>query len=101
VGPATLPPHSFQFGMLTEVPLREQSNTPVPFSHEEVRCIREVLSTSDIHPTCPLCDGKLKITGPEGGGSAMPTVWRVECPPCNRAAIFADLPRDHRAYPDR
>jgi hypothetical protein len=74
--------------------VREQSNTPVPFSPGDISRIREVLSTSDKHPTCPLCEGKLKISGPEGGGFAMPTVWRVECPPCNRAAIFTDFPRD-------
>jgi hypothetical protein len=79
--------------------MTEQPKTPVPFSPAEIRTIRELLSTSDMHPACPLCEGKLKISGPEGGAAAMPTVWRVVCHPCNRAAIFTDFPRGQR--PDR
>ncbi len=64
------------------------SITPVTFSREEIRLIREEVGTPQGTSVCPRCGGKLQVIGPEGGGT-LPTVWHVECLPCRRAAFIS------------
>jgi hypothetical protein len=67
---------------------RRDSITPVTFSREEIRTIRESFAGGGQPPLCPLCGGLLKVVGPAGGDEG-PTVWQVECEPCRRAAFIS------------
>ncbi len=71
--------------------MRRDSITPVTFSREELRTIRESV-TGEGTPGCPLCGGPLIVVGPAGGDDG-PTVWQVTCKPCRRAALIS-IPRE-------
>ncbi len=64
------------------------SITPVTFSREEIRLIRQMVGVAEEPSICPRCGSKLQVVGPEGGGT-LPTVWHVECLPCRRAAFIS------------
>jgi hypothetical protein len=67
---------------------QRDSITPVTFSREELRVIRESFGKGKTPPVCPLCGGLLKVVGPAGGDEG-PTVWQVECERCRRAAFIS------------
>ncbi len=67
---------------------RRDSMTPVTFSREELRTIRESFGSGGTPPVCPVCGGLLKVVGPAGGDKG-PTVWQIECEPCRRAAFIS------------
>jgi len=67
---------------------RRDSPTPVTFSREELRVIRESFGKGKTLAVCPLCGGLLKVVGPAGGGMEL-TVWQVECEPCRRVALIS------------
>lgn len=64
------------------------SLTPVTFSREELRTIRESFRSGGAPPVCPLCGGLLKVVGPAGADDA-PTVWQIDCEPCRRTAFIS------------
>jgi hypothetical protein len=66
------------------------SITPVTFSREELRVIRQSFGRGGTPPVCPICGGLLKVDGPAVGGME-PTVWQIECKPCRRAAFISVL----------
>ncbi len=67
---------------------RRDSITPVTFSREDLRTIRESFGSGGTPPVCPLCGGLLKVVGPAGSADG-PTVWQIECEPCRRAAFLS------------
>ncbi len=73
---------------LVEYMKRPDSITPVTFSREELRVIRESFGSGSTQPVCPLCGGLIKVVGPAGKDDR-PTVWQIECEPCRRAAFIS------------
>ncbi len=65
-------------------------HTPVTFTREEARRIREQLDTHDAGVSCPRCDAALEIQGPIAGGGTMGPMFQVRCAPCNRSAIITE-----------
>ena len=63
-------------------------HTPVTFTREEARRIREQLDTHDAGVSCPRCDAALEIQGP---------MFQVRCSPCNRSAIITETPGTRRS----
>ena len=70
----------------------ERSGTPVTFSPQQARRIREMLGGSQLEAQCPLCGGALKLRGPIEGGGSLGPVWRVDCEPCHRTAFITEVP---------
>jgi hypothetical protein len=67
---------------------RRDSITPVTFSRDELRTIRDSIGTGEPPHVCPICGGLLNVVGPAGGG-VEPRVWQIECQPCRRAALIS------------
>jgi hypothetical protein len=59
--------------------MSESPDTPVTFSRDEIRQIRELMSTPRARVVCPLCEATLMLTGPiEVHGKTGPT-FEVTC----------------------
>ncbi len=71
----------------------EQHDTPVTFSRDEIRRIRQLITELDQPLLCPRCGSALTVGKPVGDG-AVHTIWAVRCNACRRTVHVADLPRD-------
>jgi hypothetical protein len=71
-------------------------HTPVVFSREEVREIREALGTG-AKARCSHCSSALVVRGPVARGGTQGMVWHVRCDGCRRVAFIREVPRSHRA----
>ena len=68
----------------------DEFDTPVTFSREEVRELREILG-KDLPLRCPHCDSSLKVRGPVAGGGTVGPVWHAGCDACHRGAFVAEV----------
>ena len=69
--------------------MAEHSNTPVTFSREEMRKIREMLKTADKPAACPRCEEKLKVDGPIADRGPLDGSFLVRCQTCRRSAFIS------------
>jgi hypothetical protein len=75
--------------------MSESPDTPVTFSRDEIRQIRELMSTPRARVVCPLCEATLMLIGPiEVHGKTGPT-FEVTCRRCHRSSIITDVPGTH------
>ena len=70
---------------MTEAPRKSQS-----FTRDEMKQIREMLSTDEVPQVCPRCGGKLQLKGPVAGGGSIGFVWRAACPSCDLTNFVAE-----------
>ena len=76
--------------------MSQSGNTPVTFSSEEVRLIRDMMGTPRARVACPLCGETLMLVGPiTSEGTVGPTL-EVTCRPCHRSAIITEAPGPRR-----
>lgn len=84
----------------------QQSTSPVTFSPEESREIRERLSSREESPLCPRCGSTLRVDCVEvrkriklipftSVVTVAGTRWHAWCQPCHRAAVLNELPGGH------
>ncbi len=66
-------------------------DTPVTFSREEVREIREILG-KDLPLQCPHCGSGLQVRGPVAGGGTQGPVWYARCDACHRGGFVSEVP---------
>ena len=66
--------------------------TPVTFTHEEAREIREAMGKSLTRVDCPRCGKALTISAPIDRGGSVGVTFEVLCGPCRRIAIIAEVP---------
>jgi len=76
----------------------ERTHTPVTYSPQQARQIREMLGTSQLRAACPLCGGPLSLRGPIEGGGSLGPVWRVDCEPCRRTAFITEVPHTREPH---
>ncbi len=74
--------------------------TPVTFTHEEARRIREVLSKSPTAAPCPKCGGAMVISEPISREGSLGVSFEVRCDPCHRVAIITEVPGTRRPSPE-
>lgn len=67
-------------------------NTPVTFTRDEARRIREMMGTRHEPVLCPRCGVKLVLVGPIAGDGSMGPMFEVTCRPCHRSAIVTETP---------
>jgi len=72
--------------------MSDSRETPVTFSREEIRRIRELMSTPRAQVVCPLCEATLMLVGPIEADGKVGTTFEVNCRPCHRSAIITDVP---------
>ncbi len=73
--------------------------TPVTFTHEEARKIRESMGRTLTHVDCPRCGNVLTIGDPMAREGSMGKSFEVRCEPCHRAAIITEVPGTRRPEP--
>ena len=76
--------------------MSESRNTPVMFSREEARLIRDMMGTQGSQVACPCCGESLTVEGPVAGGGSQGSVFEVKCDPCHRIAIITEAPGHRR-----
>jgi len=76
--------------------MSHSSHTPVTFTREEARQIREALGTPAAKMSCPRCGGTLELQGPMAGGGTTVPMYQVRCSPCHRSAIINESPGSQR-----
>jgi predicted nucleic acid-binding Zn ribbon protein len=74
----------------------DDTNTPVTYSREEARLIREALHQESKAMVCPRCGGNLALGQPAAAGGTVPPVWEVRCEQCRRSLFVSDLPATRR-----
>ena len=72
--------------------MSEPSDTPVTFSREEVRQIRDLMATPRARVACPLCGETLLLVGPLADVGSQGPLYEVTCRPCHRSAIITEAP---------
>jgi hypothetical protein len=72
------------------------SKTPVTFTRDEARKIRELLGTPDARIACPRCNETLELKGPIAGDGKLSPIYQVSCTPCHRSAIITETPGSRR-----
>ena len=70
--------------------------TPVTFTHEDARKIREALGESRVDVNCPKCGNKLTIGEPMNREGSLGIAFEVRCEPCHRVAIITEVPGTRR-----
>jgi hypothetical protein len=70
--------------------------TPVTFTREETRQIRDLMGTSNARILCPRCAEKLEVEGPIAGEGTLGPMFQVGCRPCHRSAIITETPGARR-----
>jgi predicted RNA-binding Zn-ribbon protein involved in translation (DUF1610 family) len=76
-----------------DIHIMADGHTPVVFSREEVREIREALETG-AEASCPHCGRALIVHGPVARGGTQGPVWRVRCEECRRVASITEVPQE-------
>lgn len=66
--------------------------TPVTFTREEARQIREAMGRTLDHVDCPCCGGVLTISKPINRGGSVGVTFEVLCRPCRRIAVVTEVP---------
>jgi hypothetical protein len=72
--------------------MRDESGTPVTFSPEEARAIRQTLGTPGAKRVCPRCGNELAIDGPIPSVGSEGPHFHVTCTPCRRTAFITEVP---------
>ena len=70
--------------------------TPVTFTHESARKIREALGKPHTGVACPQCGAMLKISDPMTREGSLGMAFEVRCEPCHRVAIITEVPGTRR-----
>ena len=60
------------------------------FTRDEMKRIRDMLSTDDMPQVCPRCGGQLLLKGPVAGGGSIGFVWRAACEKCDLTNFVAE-----------
>jgi len=68
----------------------DSRSTPVTFSREEIAEIRVMLATWDKPPTCPRCEGDLRVEESDLG--ELKEQVYLMCHACNRTAFISREP---------
>ena len=66
------------------------SHTPVTFTREEARQIRELISTPNARVKCPRCGEEMELKGPIAVQGKLGPMFQVSCSPCHRSAIITE-----------
>ncbi|NIM47751.1 MAG: hypothetical protein GTN62_00180 [Gemmatimonadales bacterium] len=74
-------------------------DTPVTYSREELREIRDSMAVPGAPPVCPLCGRELTVGKPIARSGDQGTIWHVRCKPCRRSAFVKEEPAGHRPEP--
>jgi len=72
--------------------MAEASNTPVIFSRDELRHIRQLMKTPRARVYCPRCGETLVMAGPIVGEGAERRCYELVCRPCHRSAVITEAP---------
>jgi len=70
--------------------MSDYGKTPVSYTREELRQIRDMLSNK-LPIRCPECGGELESGGVYDARDSQQDVWALVCSPCNRMAILRDV----------
>ena len=70
--------------------------TPVTFTRQEAREIREAMGGSLTRVDCPCCGNVLIISDPINRGGSVGATFEVRCDPCHRVAIITEVPGTRR-----
>ena len=73
--------------------------TPVTFTHEEARAIREAMGKSLVSVECPRCGTQMKVSDPMKREGSMGVSYEVSCGPCHRVAIITEVPGTRQSDP--
>jgi ribosomal protein S27E len=76
--------------------MSKHRKTPVTFSREEVRQIRDLMDTPRARVACPLCTKTLMLVGPIASDNSLGRTFEVTCEYCRRSTIINDPPGTHR-----
>jgi len=66
--------------------------TPVTFTRDEARNIREAMGRSLTGVACPCCGGMLSISEPINRRDSVGASFEVACEPCHRVAVITEVP---------
>ncbi len=66
--------------------------TPVTFTRQEAREIREAMGRTLTSVECPCCGNVLTISDPIDRGGAVGASFEVCCEPCHRVAVVTEVP---------
>ena len=71
--------------------------TPVTFTREDAKKIREALGKSHAGAVCPQCGEPLTISEPVTSEGSLGVSFEVRCEPCHRVAIISEVPGTRRS----
>jgi hypothetical protein len=71
--------------------------TPVTFTREEARQIRDAMGRTLDRVDCPCCGNALLISKPINRGGSVGVTFEVLCRPCRRVAVIAEVPGTRKA----
>jgi len=66
--------------------------TPVTFTRDEARKIREAMGESLARVACPRCGGQLTVSDPINRNDSVGASFEVVCEPCRRIAVITEVP---------
>lgn len=70
--------------------------TPVTFTREHARQIREAMGKSRTGVACPQCGEMLTVSEPVSREGSLGVSFEVRCEPCQRVAIITEVPGTRR-----
>ncbi len=70
--------------------MSDQRNTPMTFSRDEMRLIRDMMATPRARLACPLCGETLLLIGPIIGDGTWGRMFEVTCKPCSRTSVITE-----------
>ena len=73
--------------------------TPVTFTRQEAREIREAMGGSLTRVDCPCCGNVLIISDPINREGSVGATFEVRCEPCHRVAVITEVPGTRRPEP--
>lgn len=77
----------------------DDHQTPVTYSKDEARQIREAVNDRTKPLVCPRCGLALGVSPPVAGGGTVETVWELRCDDCRRS-LLVTAPPPGRRFPE-
>ena len=76
--------------------MRNMRETPVTFTNEEAKLIRDAMGRQSVSVSCPRCGKALAIGERLAREGSLGSSFEVRCKPCHRVAIITEVPGTRR-----